>query len=122
MTLTVFPFRFIFIIMEKEIEDIDFSKPLGMIDIFNSALILNVMLNKNEPEILNYAEKNILQLKERYQAIAKEKMEIIRKSRSYKKIGKTCPVCNTSLYVIRKGFDNLGKKKYLCRNCKKNFH
>ena len=101
---------------------IDFTKPLGMKDIFNAALILNLLANEDKPEILNYAEKNILQLKERYQAIAKEKMEIIRKSRSYKKIGKICPVCNTSLYVIRKGFDNLGKQKYLCRNCKKNFH
>ncbi|MBO4704870.1 MAG: IS1 family transposase [Spirochaetaceae bacterium] len=108
--------------MERLYDDIDFTKPLGMKDIFNAALILNTIVNSTEPEIRNFAKKNITDLMEKYEKGISNSMMGIRRSRPHEITGKICPFCNSPFSVIKYGFDKKGKQKFQCRNCKKNFH
>ena len=105
-----------------DIDEIDFTQPLSMQDLFNIALIFNAEHNQaTEPEIYEYARQNILNLQEKYEKKITDSMSIVRRSRTVKRTGKMCPYCEKNLFVIRKGFDKSGRQKFRCTNCKKYF-
>ena len=107
--------------IEEIRDDIDFTHELTMKDIFSMAFLYNRKINYNEPDICAYAEKNILRLMRDFGKDISSVFAIVRKHSTHEKCGKTCPFCQSYLFVVKKGFDKKGHQKYQCGNCKKNF-